>query len=96
MRGLCWTKVSHLARDLVSKLLVIDQEKRLSAEQIQSHQWFQGDTVVVDRALEIMGLNDIIDSVVGTLQQGEIVDNVVGHSEKRGERRKQNYIKKWF
>ena len=49
MRGLCWTKVSHLARDLVSKLLVIDQEKRLSAEQILSHQWFQGDTVVVDR-----------------------------------------------
>ena len=70
MRGLCWTKVSHLARDLVSKLLVIDQEKRLSAEQILSHQWFQGDTVVVDRALEIMGLNDIIDSVVVTLQQG--------------------------
>ena len=30
MTGACWARVSPLARDLVSKLLEIDQEKRLT------------------------------------------------------------------
>ena len=90
MKGPPWAKVSPLARDLVTKLLDTDHEKRLSAEKILDHEWFQGDRVVVDRAMEIMGLRESRDSVadsgVGSLHLGEGGDN-----DKRGEKRKENY-----
>ena len=35
MTGACWARVSSLARDLVSKLLDIDQEKRLTGANTQ-------------------------------------------------------------
>ena len=90
MIGACWVRVSPLARDLVNKLLEIDQEKRLTAEQILNHQWFQGDMVVVERAKEIMGLKGVIDSVadsgVGSLPL--TVDSEDELGDKRGEKRK--------
>ena len=70
MTGACWARVSPLARDLVSKLLDIDQEKRLT----------------VERAKVIMGLKNIIDSVVDSLEQRETVDGGDEHGEKRGEK----------
>jgi calcium/calmodulin-dependent protein kinase I len=38
-----WDNVSDNAKDLVCKLLVYDNSKRLSAEQILKHSWLSGD-----------------------------------------------------
>jgi len=40
MNGLEWRNISRQAKDLVSKLLVIDKEKRFSASQALKHEWF--------------------------------------------------------
>jgi calcium/calmodulin-dependent protein kinase I len=37
-----WDNVSEEAKDLIRKLLVIDSDKRLSAEQILQHPWLSG------------------------------------------------------
>lgn len=36
-----WKKVSEEAKDLVSKLLVVDYKKRLSAKDAMEHEWFK-------------------------------------------------------
>lgn len=36
-----WDDVSDEAKDLISKLLVVDPSKRLTAEQIIEHPWFK-------------------------------------------------------
>lgn len=38
-----WTNISPLAKDLVSKLLIVDPNKRLNADQILAHPWMHED-----------------------------------------------------
>lgn len=37
-----WDNVSEEAKDLIRKLLVIDSDQRLTAEEIQQHPWLSG------------------------------------------------------
>jgi calcium/calmodulin-dependent protein kinase I len=39
-----WSAVSDSAKDLISKLLVVDPKKRLTAEQVLEHPWVSGKT----------------------------------------------------
>jgi len=66
MEGGCWDgdkqgsraePVSDGAKELVRKLLVVDPQKRLSAEEILEDPWFANDAKTVIVALNIMGLN---------------------------------------
>lgn len=56
MKGGRWAAVSEVAKDLVRKLLVVDPNVRLGAEEILGHEWFQRDKLVVRRAEVLMGL----------------------------------------
>jgi len=38
-----WKDISKEAKDLISKLLVVDPEKRLKPEEIRQHPWITGD-----------------------------------------------------
>ena len=38
-----WQSVSHLAKDFVRNLLVLDEKARLNVEQALEHGWFTGD-----------------------------------------------------
>lgn len=37
----CWSKVSNLAKDLVSRMLDKKKETRASMEEILKHEWFK-------------------------------------------------------
>ena len=37
-----WDQISDSAKDLISKLLVVDASIRLTAEQILNHEWMRG------------------------------------------------------
>lgn len=39
-----WDEISSSAKDLISKLLVTDPKKRLSAEEVLQHEWLVGKT----------------------------------------------------
>jgi len=56
MVGQRWRGVSDDAKDLVSKLLVVDPVSRLGAEEILNHRWFGMDREVVRQAEEVMGI----------------------------------------
>ena len=56
MTGGRWHKVTDDAKDLIAKLLVVEPQKRLGADQILQHKWFGMDREVVRQAMEIMGL----------------------------------------
>ena len=49
--------MSDTAKDLVKKLLVVDPQLRLSADDILQHGWFSRDKEASRRALAVMGLN---------------------------------------
>ncbi|MCL4130327.1 UNVERIFIED_CONTAM: hypothetical protein GTU68_023588, partial [Idotea baltica] len=55
MRKPCWSEVSSEAKDLVTKLLVLDPKNRLSAEQVLQHPWLD-DPVMMKRAHKLMKL----------------------------------------
>ena len=55
MVGMRWQGVSDDAKDLVSKLLVVNPASRLGAEEILNHRWFVMDREVVRQAEEVMG-----------------------------------------
>lgn len=38
-----WTKISAGAKDLITKMLCKDMDKRLSAEEVMAHPWMQQD-----------------------------------------------------
>ena len=40
--------ISHPAKDLISKLLVFDLDKRLSARECLEHPWLQDEEIYVD------------------------------------------------
>lgn len=44
-----WAHISFGAKDLISKLLVRDAKKRLSAAQVLEHPWVQGVSAAVPR-----------------------------------------------
>lgn len=46
-----WAHISFGAKDLISKLLVRDAKKRLSAAQVLEHPWVQGVSVDVPSLL---------------------------------------------
>jgi len=50
MMGELWDRVSSQAKDLVSRLLVVSPESRLSAAQILQHPWFAGDDATCSQA----------------------------------------------
>jgi len=54
MEGGLWDKVSHQAKDLVSKLLVVNVDNRLSASQILQHGWFVDDDLTCSQSRNIM------------------------------------------
>ena len=54
MSGRDWEKISNTAKHLVSKLLTVDPEERLSTDQILHHPWFVNDANVVNVAHRIM------------------------------------------
>lgn len=48
-----WSLVSEEAKDLIRKLLVVDPDKRLTADQAIRHPWFmKGDHELIERSLE--------------------------------------------
>jgi len=54
MEGGLWDKVSHQAKDLVSKLLVVNVNDRLSASEILQHGWFVDDDLTCSQSRNIM------------------------------------------
>lgn len=40
MEGEPWTDISEEAKDLISKILVVDPEKRLTVDECLDHHWF--------------------------------------------------------
>ena len=38
-----WDGISDMAKDLISKLLVVDPKKRLTAEEMLKHPWIMGE-----------------------------------------------------
>lgn len=40
MEGAPWTDISKEAQDLISKILVVDPEMRLTVDQCLDHPWF--------------------------------------------------------
>jgi len=54
MRGGVWNRISVHAKDLVKKLLVVDPDKRLSANDMLLHNWFVKDKATCSRAHDIM------------------------------------------
>jgi serine/threonine protein kinase len=49
-----WSQVSELAKDFISKLLVVDPSKRLTAEQALEHPWFSSNetSMAVENLIE--------------------------------------------
>jgi serine/threonine protein kinase len=43
-----WDEISDMAKDLISKLLVADKSKRMTADEIMNHPWIDGDTPRLD------------------------------------------------
>lgn len=39
-----WDDISDMAKDLIAKLLVVEKEKRLNADEILKHPWIDGET----------------------------------------------------
>ncbi len=38
-----WDNISDMAKDLISRLLVVDPKKRLTAEEMLKHPWIMGE-----------------------------------------------------
>eukprot|EP01063_Lacrimia_lanifica_P010949 TRINITY_DN1770_c0_g3_i1.p1 TRINITY_DN1770_c0_g3~~TRINITY_DN1770_c0_g3_i1.p1 ORF type:complete len:530 (+),score=174.90 TRINITY_DN1770_c0_g3_i1:77-1591(+) len=47
-KGTSWDAVSHEAKDLVRKMLVVDPDRRLTAQQALGHPWFRSNSVPDD------------------------------------------------
>lgn len=45
MDGQLWEQISAEAKDLISKILVVDPEKRFLVDQCLAHPWFKETTV---------------------------------------------------
>ena len=54
MTGFRWAGISKEAKDLISSLLEVEVERRLSSNQILQHPWISGDELVVNIARKIM------------------------------------------
>merc|ERR1719233_554645 len=80
MTGVRWDAISEDAKNLVSKLLVVDPGSRLSAEKILQHRWFSADMVTVNQARQVMGLDN---SEEGDSGKGRSIGNENGDSGKR-------------
>lgn len=39
-----WDEISDMAKDLIKKLLVVEKENRLTADEILKHPWIDGET----------------------------------------------------
>jgi len=78
MKGSRWEKVSEEGKELVTKLLQVDPDKRLSAKEILEASWFTGDTETVNSALEVIGLDEL-DSIPSE-EELDREDSGVGHS----------------
>lgn len=57
MTGARWIEVSDEAKDLIKKLLVVEPQLRLSADEILQHGWFVRDQEVKRRAFAVIGLD---------------------------------------
>jgi len=71
MTGAIWAEVTDDAKDLVSKLLVVDPTDRLSAEEIFKHEWLQMDKAIIKEMQQAMGLDES-ESVSRQRIQGKI------------------------
>ncbi|KAA0191540.1 hypothetical protein HAZT_HAZT004594 [Hyalella azteca] len=49
-----WTNVSAEAKDLITKLLVVNPDERYDAQQTLQHPWFKNDAVMLQAAAEIL------------------------------------------
>jgi len=78
MKGSRWEKVSEEGKELVTKLLQVDPDQRLSAKEILEASWFTGDVETVNSALEVMGLDEL-DSIPFE-EEVDREDSGVGHS----------------
>ena len=58
--------ISHPAKDLVSKLLVFDRNKRLSARECLDHPWLQDEDIYVDMLQVIMTMMMIMIMIMTT------------------------------
>ena len=64
-----------LAKDLISKMLVIDPERRLSANQVMNHAWLD-DKVAIMKAKSLMGSRlTFPDEFTVTMPANQVVDN---------------------
>merc|ERR1719234_3013513 len=78
MTGSRWEKVSEEGKELVTNLLQVEPDKRLSAKEILEARWFTEDTKTVKSALEVMGLNEL-DSIPSE-EEVDREHSGVGHS----------------
>ena len=62
MTGGRWEAVTQAAKDLISRLLVVDPTSRLSSRVILQHEWLLRDRAVVNCARKVMGLGMIEES----------------------------------
>ena len=56
LTGNRWTRVSSQAKELVTRLLKVNPDQRLTAAEILEQEWFTADKEVVVVALRVMGL----------------------------------------
>jgi serine/threonine protein kinase len=57
IEGVIWGNVSEQAKDLISRMLTYDSEKRITAEQAYKHKWFEGkkfNTLPPERTQELI------------------------------------------
>mmetsp|Transcript_66678 Transcript_66678/g.117926 ORF Transcript_66678/g.117926 Transcript_66678/m.117926 type:complete len:534 (+) Transcript_66678:29-1630(+) len=50
LHGALWDPVSEEGKDFIRKILVLNQDERIKAENILEHPWFHRDAVVADKA----------------------------------------------
>lgn len=75
-----WKDRSHEGKDLVSSLLKLDQQKRLSAEQALRHPWFSSEANKSNREPDLVAMRSAQARLVQYAESGEfrkIVMNVV-------------------
>ena len=61
MKGNEWSRISPSAKDLVNKMLMYDPEKRPSAEEILTHEWFE--KVEVEEKIDLNFAANILENI---------------------------------